>query len=100
MKIHLNQQEIEAAILLYVGNQGITLVGQQTTIEMTAGRGPNGMSATVDISNAEAKVQLHAVPVTTKPEECHQESLPFAVAAEEPVPAEETPDTDKPLFGN
>jgi hypothetical protein len=51
MQITLNQDEIEKAIITYVGNQGISITGKNVDVTLVAGRGPNGMSATIDISN-------------------------------------------------
>ena len=51
MQVTINQQEIERAIIAYVGNQGITLEGTNVKVNIHAGRGPNGLSASIDITN-------------------------------------------------
>jgi hypothetical protein len=51
MQITLNQDEIEKAIITYVGNQGISITGKHVDVTLIAGRAPNGMSASINISN-------------------------------------------------
>lgn len=56
MNVTLNNTEIEKAIVAFVGSQGISLVGKSTSVQLIAGRGGNGMSASISID--EDKVQL------------------------------------------
>lgn len=51
MQITLNQDEIEKAIKDFVGNQGISIIGKRSEVTLIAGRAPNGMSATITISD-------------------------------------------------
>ena len=51
MQITLNQEEIEKAIITFVGNQGISITGKHVDVTLIAGRAPNGMSASINISN-------------------------------------------------
>lgn len=51
MQVTLNQKEIETAIITFVGNQGISTVGKRTEVTLIAGRAPNGMSASIEISD-------------------------------------------------
>jgi len=77
MDLHLNNSEIEDAIVAYVAEQGITLGGMDVVVSLTAGRGPAGYTAcvkvarTVAVGNAKAAViveQKDAEPAAvTKP---------------------------------
>lgn len=49
MNITLNDSEIKEALTQYVGNQGIDLRHKEVDISFTAGRGPNGYSASIEI---------------------------------------------------
>ena len=49
MKMTLNHKEINEAIVDWVAKQGIDLADKETTVELTAGRGTNGNSASIDI---------------------------------------------------
>lgn len=128
MKITLDQQEIEKAITNYVGNQGIAIADKHINIELHAGRGPNGLSASIDILEAPpekekapkkqarklAKKEDPVKEEVTQEEETPTEEPPFEEdsaeepvveeTTEEPVPvteeaADEVP-AEKPLFGN
>ncbi len=62
MDITLNHEEISVAITNYVGNQGINLENKETKVDLTAGRGGNGYSATIAITD----------PVPQKPKKTPQ----------------------------
>ena len=49
MRITLNQAEIEQALRQYAVSQGIDIQGKQVEVSLTAGRGPNGFSAELNI---------------------------------------------------
>jgi hypothetical protein len=49
MQITLDSSEIKQAIISYVKDQGIDLTNTTVVVGMTAGRGSNGTTATVDI---------------------------------------------------
>lgn len=49
MKIDLNQPEIEDALVSFITTQGIDLSQKKVEVSLTAGRGPNGFTASVDI---------------------------------------------------
>lgn len=51
MQITLNQDEIEKAIITFVASQGISITGKNVDVTLIAGRAPNGMSASINISN-------------------------------------------------
>ncbi len=63
MKIHLDIKEIETALVAYVANQGINITHKEIEVDVVAGRGANGHSATIDITpEVETKVTLESVP--------------------------------------
>lgn len=49
MRITLIQNEIEVALKEYVANQGISISNKEIEIDITAGRGANGITASLDI---------------------------------------------------
>lgn len=51
MRITLKQKEIELALALYIGKNGINLDGKTVGIAFTAGRGAAGLTAEVDIED-------------------------------------------------
>lgn len=52
MQIHLKQREIEAALRMFVSQQGISLVGKTVEVVFTSGRKDNGLSAELTIEDA------------------------------------------------
>ena len=61
MKIEINQAEIEAAIVAYVGSQGIDVEGKDVGVDMVAGRGANGYTASITLTDKTASVELKEV---------------------------------------
>ena len=61
MQIIINEDEILEAIKGYISNQGIITAGREITVELTAGRGPNGSRATVEITKFEGSPTTHEV---------------------------------------
>ena len=53
MQIILKQRHIEAALKQYIAAEGINLTGKNVTVEFTAGRKETGLSAEIDIADAE-----------------------------------------------
>jgi hypothetical protein len=49
MQIHLNETEIQQALLEHINNTGIPLADSNTKVTLVAGRGANGHSAVIDI---------------------------------------------------
>ena len=49
MRITLEHTEIEAALVAYIGSQGINIEGKDIDVSMTAGRGDNGYTASISI---------------------------------------------------
>lgn len=56
MKMTLNHEEINEAIVDWVAKQGIDLSDKETTVELTAGRGSNGNSAAIDLKLIQHKI--------------------------------------------
>lgn len=87
MKITLIQNEIEDALRQYVSQQGISVSGKTIEVNITAGRGPNGVSAELDIVAA-------AQPATTPSRKAAltptNSSIPRAEAAKASEPEMET----------
>lgn len=105
MQITLNQDEIEKAIITFVGNQGISITGKHVDVTLIAGRGPNGMSATIDISNDDIKVQpvptprgLKGATVLTVEAAVEESEIIHDAPTEVDEPEEVT--ATRPLFGN
>ena len=61
MQIIINEDEILEAIKGYISNQGIVTAGREITVELTAGRGPNGSRATVEITKFDGSPTTHEV---------------------------------------
>jgi len=61
MQIIINEDEILEAIKGYISNQGIITAGREITVELTAGRGPNGSRATVEITKPDGSPTTHEV---------------------------------------
>ena len=102
MQINLKQPEIEAALKLYITQQGINLQGKTVMIEFTSGRKNNGLSAEVSIEDSAVPgytdtFVMHAVPtpVVAPVKEEVPEPLP-EVKAEEPEPTPDVPPEDTP----
>ena len=82
MIINLKQDEIDAALRLYISQQGINLAGKTVTIAFTAGRAGRGLSAELDIEDAVIPgytdgTVLASVPTPTQP----QQAKPVALAS-------------------
>lgn len=98
MQVTLNQKEIETAIITFVGNQGISTVGKRTEVTLIAGRGPSGMTASIEISDGEPQAN-----VVTPRKLTH---APTVIEISEPEPETDTVDepeevtAQRPLFGN
>jgi hypothetical protein len=50
MEINLNENEIQQALVQYINNKGIDLSQSKTNVTLIAGRGANGHSAVVSIT--------------------------------------------------
>jgi hypothetical protein len=83
MRIQLHQTEIEEALQQYIATQGISLVGKAVKIGFTSSRSEAGLTADVDITNAEPAKQQAAAPAKAAVQEA------VAVEAEVPEVAQE-----------
>ena len=52
MNITLNNTEIEEALVEHIATKGLSVTGKHIEVHLTAGRGPNGHSATIEILDA------------------------------------------------
>ena len=90
MRIILIQAEIEEAIRTYVGNT-VSIGDHELEVDLTAGRGGNGFTATIDIKTGnQAKVELVDLPSA---------DAPAGVDVKAKVEKAEKIDSTKPLFG-
>jgi len=96
MKIELSEEEIKTAIVDYVSSQGISIDSAHAQVELRAGRGENGMTATISIEKpvetAEAPKKEKVTPIKKEPNKAKDEPQ---AEKEEKV---EAPAANKPLF--
>jgi len=69
MQITLKQREIEAALRLYVTNNGINLNGKTVEIGFTAGRKEGGLIADISIEDTNQADEAPVKPVVIAPAE-------------------------------
>ena len=79
MKIEIEQAEIETAIIEYVASQGLPIKAEQAEVDLKAGRGEHGMTATISIKQgiASVKVQTADTKVTVADEPADSKKLKF-----------------------
>jgi len=53
MKINLQEAEIYKALVEFISNQGIDITNKTVEVSLTAGRGANGHSAQIEITQSE-----------------------------------------------
>ena len=58
MQVQLKQSELVSAVQQFVASQGFNLTDKSVTVDFTAGRGENGLSATVTIEQGMALPDL------------------------------------------
>ena len=80
MQITLNQEEIEIALKNYVNEQVNIREGHEINIDLKAGRGENGFSATIDIVPAGVTKPAQPVQKTLPPLPGNPNSKPVATA--------------------
>lgn len=85
MQVTLNQQEIETALKTYINDQITIKDGMEITIDLKAGRGPEGFSANIDIAPPKTPVKGQAA--AAKPAAA---ATPKPVAKQEPKPETQT----------
>lgn len=101
MQIHLNQDEIHAAVEQYVRGQINLADNQAISIDFTAGRGANGLSATLDIRPVAAapskKPALRSVETVAEPEpEVEEPAAEPEAEAPEPEPSSDADEGEAP----
>ena len=85
MKLTFDSSEIEQALISYVSTQGIDLADKNVTVSMTAGRGPNGHTAELDITTKkETNLSAIPTPVSTDSKEAHTPLLDELTEDSEP----------------
>jgi hypothetical protein len=62
MQIQLRQSELVQAVRQFITHQGINLDGKSVDVDFTAGRGDNGMTATINIEQAPRLPDLSDAP--------------------------------------
>lgn len=96
MQITLNQDEINTAVEMYLHSQINIADDQQFSIDFTAGRGPNGLTAAIDIRAQQAPAALRP---QTAPKAVKAVSAPTPAAepeAEPEAPAEPEDEAETP----
>lgn len=102
MKIILEHEDINTALVNYVASLGIDLSGKDIVVELTAGRKENGNSAAIEITNKKLKYNKISEEGKLTSVNTPEESLPEA--EDEGVPVEVEPvdvdvDDEDSIFG-
>ena len=97
MQITLKQREIEAALRLYVTQNGISLVGKTVDIGFTAGRKEGGLIADISIEDTNQADETPVKPVSIVSAEPVQAAAEQATAA---APAADTTVTEEVAAGD
>ena len=90
MRIILTENDIKKALIAYTSTLGLDLANHHVAIELTAGRGANGHSATVIIDEADTEAEAVLVEPTKA---VVQQRV---VKAKEPEPVVEEVEEDLP----
>lgn len=106
MRVTLNESEIKDALIQYVAGHGVAVAGRDVSVSLVAGRGPNGHSATIDISNAGTAAASYlsdtpdATPDVTATVGGPENAFPDTPASVDNTQTAAPGDTEKSLFGN
>lgn len=82
MKIILEHEDINTALVNYVASLGIDLSGKDIVVELTAGRKENGNSAAIEITNKKKESTISYVESLETPieaTEVEDEGVPVEV---------------------
>ena len=90
MRIILTENDIKKALIAYTSTLGLDLANHHVAIELTAGRGANGHSATVIIDEADTEAEA----VLVEPAKAVVQQR--VVKAKEPEPVVEEVEEDLP----
>lgn len=100
MIITINEDEIKAGCKRFVADQGIGVAGQIVEVHLTAGRGANGFTATVELlPNTTATTNSLSAGVED-PEVVAEEEKLVEEPVEEVEPEEAPDDDEDSLFDN
>ena len=99
MDVVLKDQEIKDALKNYVGHLGVNMVGKEVSVDITAGRGPSGYTASVSITEREE------APVKNtrkkKLEEVTEDQPELDLTAGDPIATSESEPSDlSSIFGS
>ena len=90
MKIILEHEDINTALVNYVASLGIDLSGKDIVVELTAGRKENGNSAAIEITTK--KIEGKVTPLNKSLPEVEDEI--YTEQKDEGVPVEATQEVD------
>ena len=99
MEIRLKETEIKAAIELWITNEGFSLDNKSVSIDFTAGRSPNGLTAEVEVISHSTAVDANEVA-----EDYDTMIFPVKMATEAvvedstPDPSAEDTETESPFL--
>lgn len=82
MQIHLNEKEIQQALLEHINNTGIPLADTSTKVTLVAGRGANGHSAVIDIERVTEDIAKGAITTEVSTDE-NQQAISFDFQTED-----------------
>lgn len=103
MQIILKQRDIEQALHNYLKHMGINLANKTVTMDFTAGRGAAGISAEIDIEDADMATLQPATNVlkaiNEKAAVTEEAKVADAPAAVQEEPAEEETPVKTPVSG-
>jgi len=89
MKLTFDSSEIEQALISYVSSQGIDLSDKNVSVSMTAGRGPNGHTAELNITHKkESNLSAIPPPVSIDSKEADTSMLDEVIEEYEPSDTE------------
>jgi hypothetical protein len=63
--ITLSQSDLEEALLKYIQDLGVSIHGADVSVDLTAGRGANGFSASINLDFPK-KVDIPVIPMVGK----------------------------------
>ncbi len=96
MQITISETEIKTAILGYVSSQGLT-IHNNAEVDLKAGRGEHGMTATIDIGDSPKDTENTSINDEPKKESTKKAAKPKAQEAKDDS-QEKEPEANKPLF--
>lgn len=94
MQIHLKQNEIEAALKLFVSQQGINLANKTITMDFTAGRKESGISVEMSIEEMYSVESNYELVKRTSP------SVPVKETGTDPTEPDPQPAKGESLFAS